>query len=179
LDGVQKMSKSLNNYIGITDAPDDMFGKIMSISDELMWRYFELLSFRPMDEIAGFKQEIADGRNPRDIKFLLGEEIVARFHDEAAGVAAREAFVARFQKGALPDEMPEHEMTLTEPVAVAHLLRDIELVSGTSEAYRMIKQGAVKIDGEKVEDRDASITETGTYVCQVGKRKFARVTFLK
>jgi tyrosyl-tRNA synthetase len=96
LDGVQKMSKSLNNYIGITDAPDDMFGKIMSISDELMWRYFELLSFRPMDEIAGFKQEIADGRNPRDIKFLLGEEIVARFHDEAAGVAAREAFVARF-----------------------------------------------------------------------------------
>ena len=179
LDGVQKMSKSLNNYIGITDAPDDMFGKIMSISDELMWRYFELLSFRPMDEIAGFKQEIADGRNPRDIKFLLGEEIVARFHDEAAGVAAREAFVARFQKGALPDEMPEHEMKLTEPVAIAHLLRDIELVSGTSEAYRMIKQGAVKIDGEKVEDRDASITETGTYVCQVGKRKFARVTFLK
>ena len=179
LDGVQKMSKSLNNYIGITDAPDDMFGKIMSISDELMWRYFELLSFRPMDEIAGFKQEIADGRNPRDIKFLLGEEIVARFHDEAAGVAAREAFVARFQKGALPDEMPEHEMILTEPVAIAHLLRDIELVSGTSEAYRMIKQGAVKIDGEKVEDRDASITETGTYVCQVGKRKFARVTFLK
>jgi tyrosyl-tRNA synthetase len=179
LDGVQKMSKSLNNYIGITDAPDDMFGKIMSISDELMWRYFELLSFRPMDEIASFKQEIADGRNPRDIKFLLGEEIVARFHDEAAGVAAREAFVARFQKGALPDEMPEHEMTLAEPVAIAHLLRDIELVSGTSEAYRMIKQGAVKIDGEKVEDRDASITETGTYVCQVGKRKFARVTFLK
>jgi tyrosyl-tRNA synthetase len=179
LDGVQKMSKSLNNYIGITDAPDDMFGKIMSISDELMWRYFELLSFRPMDEIAGFKQEIADGRNPRDIKFLLGEEIVARFHDEAAGVAAREAFVARFQKGALPDEMPEHEMTLMEPVAIAHLLRDIELVSGTSEAYRMIKQGAVKIDGEKVEDRDASISETGTYVCQVGKRKFARVTFLK
>ena len=179
LDGVQKMSKSLNNYIGITDAPDDMFGKIMSISDELMWRYFELLSFRPMDEIAGFKQEIADGRNPRDIKFLLGEEIVARFHDEAAGVAAREAFVARFQKGALPYEMPEHEMILTEPVAIAHLLRDIELVSGTSEAYRMIKQGAVKIDGEKVEDRDASITETGTYVCQVGKRKFARVTFLK
>jgi tyrosyl-tRNA synthetase len=179
LDGVQKMSKSLNNYIGITDAPEDMFGKIMSISDDLMWRYFELLSFRPMDEIAGFKQEIADGRNPRDIKFLLGEEIVARFHDEAAGVAAREAFVARFQKGALPDEMPEHELTLSEPVAIAHLLRDIELVSGTSEAYRMIKQGAVKIDGEKVEDRDASISETGTYVCQVGKRKFARVTFLK
>ncbi len=179
LDGVQKMSKSLNNYIGITDAPDDMFGKIMSISDELMWRYFELLSFRPMDEIAGLKQEIADGRNPRDIKFLLGEEIVGRFHDEAAGVAAREAFVARFQKGALPDEMPEHEMILTEPVTIAHLLRDIELVSGTSDAYRMIKQGAVKIDGEKVEDRDASIVETGTYVCQVGKRKFARVTFLK
>ena len=179
LDGVQKMSKSLNNYIGITDAPDDMFGKIMSISDELMWRYFELLSFRPMDEIEGFKQEIAEGRNPRDIKFLLGEEIVARFHTEAAGAAAREAFVARFQKGAMPDEMPEHEMTLTEPVAIAHLLRDIELVSGTSEAYRMIKQGAVKIDGKKVEDRDASIAETGTYVCQVGKRKFARVTFLK
>ncbi|OOZ39562.1 tyrosine--tRNA ligase [Solemya elarraichensis gill symbiont] len=178
LDGVQKMSKSLNNYIRITDAPEEMFGKIMSISDDLMWRYFELLSFRPMSEIEGFQQQIADGMNPRDIKFLLAEELIGRFHDEQSAVAAREAFIARFQKGAMPDEIEEKSLQPAEgdSMPIANLLKEAGLVSSTSEAYRMIKQGAVKVDGQKLGDRNARYGEGDCHVFQVGKRRFARVT---
>jgi tyrosyl-tRNA synthetase len=176
LDGVQKMSKSLNNYIGIADEPRDMFGKIMSISDDLMWRYFELLSFRPLDEIEGFKQEIEDGKNPRDIKFLLAEEIIARFHSKEDAVKAREGFIAQFAKGAVPDDIPEHEFeTGDEGYSIANLLKDAGLCSSTSEAMRMIQQGAVKIDGEKVSDKSLKITPGTEGVFQVGKRKFARI----
>ena len=176
LDGVQKMSKSLNNYIGINDAADEQFGKLMSISDDLMWRYFELLSFRPMSEIKGFKAEIEGGRNPRDIKFLLGEELVDRFHGAGEGAKARENFIARFQKGALPDDMPELTMECgADGIGIANLLKDAGLVSSTSEAMRMIKQGAVKIDGERVEDAKLVIDQ-GSAIYQVGKRRFARVS---
>jgi tyrosyl-tRNA synthetase len=177
LDGVQKMSKSLDNYIGITDAPDEMFGKIMSISDDLMWRYFELLSFRPMQEIHGFRQRITEGENPRDIKFLLAEEIIERFHDLAAAKKARENFIARFQKGAMPDEMPEKTIASSaEGMPIANVLRDGGLVNSTSEAMRMIKQGAVKIDGNKVSDKSLVCLPGTTHVYQVGKRRFARIT---
>jgi tyrosyl-tRNA synthetase len=177
LDGVQKMSKSLNTYIGINDAPDEQFGKLMSISDELMWRYFELLSFRPMSEIEGFKAEIEGGRNPRDIKFLLGEELVDRFHTAGAGAQARENFIARFQKGAMPDEMLELTVESGgEGMAIASLLAQAQLVKSTSEAMRMVQQGAVRIDGEKIEDKKLEIAAGTTHVYQVGKRRFARVT---
>jgi len=177
LDGVQKMSKSLGNYIGITDAPDEMFGKIMSISDDLMWRYFELLSFRPMQEIEGFRQQVEEGENPRDIKFLLAEEIIERFHDMAAAKKARENFIARFQKGAMPDEMPEKMIaSSSEGLPIANVLRDGGLVGSTSEAMRMIKQGAVRIDGNKVTDKSLVCLPGTTHVYQVGKRRFARIT---
>lgn len=180
LDGVQKMSKSLNNYIGIADAPDEMFGKIMSISDELMWRYFELLSFRPMSEIAQWNEECQKGANPRDYKFKLAQEIIARFHDEAAAVKALENFEARFQRGAIPDEMPEIELTIdSEMLGIANLLKDAALTSSTSEAIRMINAGAVKIDSEKVENPKLDIAAGSQHVYQVGKRKFARVTVVK
>ena len=150
LDGVQKMSKSLNNYIGIADAPDDMFGKIMSISDELMWRYFELLSFRPMQEIAEWNKECQQGANPRNYKVKLAQEIIARFHDQADAEKALENFEAQFKRGAIPDDTPEIELTATaEGYAIALLLKDAGLTSGTSDSNRMVKQGAVKIDGEK------------------------------
>jgi tyrosyl-tRNA synthetase len=177
LDGVQKMSKSLGNYIGINEAADEMFGKLMSVSDELMWRYFELLSFRPMAEIEQLQQDVAQGANPRDIKFQLGREIVARFHDQAAAAAAQENFVARFQKGAMPDEMPEITLGSEGGVlGIASLLKGSGLTSSTSEAFRMIKQGAVRIDGERLTDTGLSITAGNTHVYQVGKRRFARVT---
>ncbi|GMR08390.1 MAG: tyrosine--tRNA ligase [Gammaproteobacteria bacterium] len=177
LDGIQKMSKSLDNYIGITEPADEMLGKLMSISDELMWRYFELLSFRPMSEIEAFAKQVSEGANPRDIKFMLAEEIVERFHDRAAAVKARENFIARFQKGAIPDDMPEHEFTPAEgKIAIGNLLKDAGLVKSTSEALRMIKQGAVKIDGERVEDGKLEVMVGTTHVYQVGKRRFARVT---
>ena len=177
LDGVQKMSKSLGNYVGITDAPGEMFGKIMSISDDLMWRYFEVLSFRSLEDIAKLKQAVADGINPRDAKFELGQEIVARFHGDAAAEAAMQEFIARFQKGAMPDEIPEQTLSSQDgKLGLAHLLRDAGLVSSTSEAFRMIKQRAVRIDGEQVEDRSLEIEAGSTHVYQVGKRKFARVT---
>ncbi|NMP30353.1 tyrosine--tRNA ligase [Thalassotalea sp. M1531] len=176
LDGVQKMSKSLGNYIGITDAPSEMFGKIMSISDDLMWRYYDLLSFRPLDEIEQFKQQIADGANPRDIKIELAKEIIARFHDNAAADAAHQEFINRFQKGAMPDEMPEHTIATTDGViAIANLLKEAGLVASTSEAMRMIKQGAAKIEGEKITDNKLQVSAGTTAVYQVGKRKFARV----
>ncbi|MFZ7172247.1 tyrosine--tRNA ligase [Avibacterium avium] len=173
LDGEKKMSKSLGNYIGVTEAPNEMFGKIMSISDELMWDWYDLLSFRPLSEIAQFKQEVAEGRNPRDIKVLLAKEITARFHSEAEADAAEQAFINRFQKGAIPDEMPE--FTFEGEIGLANLLKEAGLVSSTSEAIRMVNQGGVKIDGEKVENAKA-IIYASTAVYQVGKRKFARVT---
>lgn len=177
LDGVQKMSKSLNNYIGITDAPNDMFGKVMSISDDLMWRYYDLLSFRPLEEIADLKARVANGENPRDIKILLAKEIIARFHDETAAEGAHQDFIQRFQKNAIPDDMPEVEIALgDEGIAIGNLLKEAKLVGSTSDAMRMIKQGAVKINGEKVEDTRLVISEKGENVYQVGKRKFARIT---
>lgn len=176
LDGVNKMSKSLNNYIGITDAPDDMFGKIMSISDELMWRYFELLSFRPLSEIEKWKQEVNTGTNPRDIKFKLGEELIERFHSKEDAAKARENFISRFQKGAMPDEMPEHTLDAgSEGLPIANLLKNAGLVGSTSDAYRMIKQGAVRIDGDRIEDKGLRLTAGSSHVYQVGKRRFAKV----
>jgi tyrosyl-tRNA synthetase len=177
LDGVQKMSKSLGNYIGITDAPGEMFGKIMSISDDLMWRYFELLSFRTLDDVNGLKRRVDEGLNPRDAKFELAAEIVERFHDAAAAIAAKDEFVARFQQGAMPEEMPELSLQGRDGrLGIAHLLKAAGLVASTSEAFRMIKQGAVRIDGERVADRDLEIEAGSTSVYQVGKRKFARVS---
>ncbi|TCN87904.1 tyrosine--tRNA ligase [Shewanella fodinae] len=177
LDGVKKMSKSAGNYIGVSEAPDEMFGKLMSISDELMWRYFELLSFRPLGEIEQFKTDVSNGANPRDIKILLAKEIIARFHSEAAAEAAHQAFIDRFQKGALPEDIEEITVTAgAEGVAVANLLKDAGLVASTSEALRMIKQGAVKMDGERLDDSKQHFAAGVTAVFQVGKRKFAKVT---
>ncbi len=177
LDGVKKMSKSANNYIGVHDAPNDMFGKIMSISDELMWNYYELLSARSLSELAEFKAGIAAGTlNPRDVKIWLAKEIIARFHDEAAAEAAHNDFTQRFSKNAIPDEMPEVTVAAdAEGIAVANLLKDAGLVETTSEALRMIKQNAVKRDGEVVSDGKLLVT-SGTAVWQVGKRKFARIS---
>lgn len=173
LDGEKKMSKSANNYIGISEAPSEMFGKIMSISDELMWNYYDLLSFRPLEEIAQFKTDIENGKNPRDIKILLAKEIIARFHSEADADAAEQEFINRFQKGAMPDEMPEFDFDAGLPIG--NLLKEAGLVNSTSDAMRMIRQGAVKIDGEKVDDTKL-VPAAGQAVYQVGKRKFARVT---
>ncbi len=177
LDGVQKMSKSLGNYVGITDAPGDMFGKIMSISDDLMWRYYELLSFRSIEDVAAVRKSVADGMNPRDAKFELAAEIVARFHDAAAATAAQEEFVARFQQGAMPEDIPDIALPGKDgELGIAHLLKEAGLVASTSDAFRMIKQGAVRIDGERVEDRSLMIEAGTTAVYQVGKRRFARVS---
>ena len=173
LDGEKKMSKSLGNYIGVTEAPSEMFGKIMSISDELMWDWYNLLSFRPLTEIAQLKSDVANGKNPRDVKILLAKEIIARFHDEASADAAEQEFINRFQKGAIPDEMPE--FTFEGEMGVASLLKEAGLVPATSEAIRAAQQGGVKIDGEKVEDVKQT-AQKGTFVYQVGKRKFARIT---
>jgi len=177
LDGVQKMSKSLGNYIGITDSPADMFGKIMSISDELMWRYYELLSFKSIELIEGYKIDIANGKNPRDVKIDLAKELIARFHDEASAESAHQEFINRFQKGAIPNEMPEFDVkTANGEIAIANLLKEAGLVTSTSEAFRMIKQGAAKIDGEKITDKSLTIASGTQAVYQVGKRKFSRVT---
>jgi len=173
LDGVQKMSKSLDNYIGIDDAPDDMFGKIMSISDELMWRYLELLSFETLETIADWKVEVENGENPRNIKFRLAEEIITRFHDADNAKQAQQNFINRFAKNKVPDEMPE--FNFDAGIKIANLLKDAGLVNSTSDAFRMIKEGAAKIEGEKITDRNLE-PELGTAVYQVGKRKFARVT---
>ena len=176
LDGVQKMSKTLGNYIGITEPAGEIFGKVMSISDELMWRYFELLSFRPLNEIAALNTAIDDGRNPRDVKFELAEEIVARFHDQAAAKRARTEFISRFQKGAMPEEIEEISVASKDGgLGIAYLLKEAGLVASTSEAFRMIKQGAVRIDGERVADRETVVDAGSSHVCQVGKRKIARV----
>ena len=177
LDGVNKMSKSLGNYIGVTDTPTDMFGKLMSVSDDLMWRYLELLSFRSLAQIENFKAEVANGRNPRDIKVMLGQEIVARFHTLTAAEDALAEFEARFQKGVLPDDMPEINVVSTDGhIAIANLLKQANLVASTSEALRMIEQGGVKLDGEKVSDKALQLKAGAVVVAQVGKRKFGRVS---
>jgi len=177
LDGVQKMSKSLNNYIGINDQPGDMFGKLMSISDELMWRYFELLSFKGLEEIEGWRRDVAEGLNPRDVKFKLALEIVERFHSETEAKAAHEEFINRFRKGAMPEDIPEVTLNADEGVlAIANLLKNAGLTQSTSDAHRMIRQGAVKIDGERVEEAKLVIKAGSTHIYQVGKRRFARVT---
>lgn len=177
LDGVQKMSKSLNNYIGIADTADDMFGKIMSISDVLMWRYFELLSFRSMSDINQWKEACENGDNPRNYKVKLAQEIIERFHDEDAATKALASFEARFQRGAMPDEMDEVELIVQgEGISIANLLKDAGLAASTSEAIRQINQGAVKIDGEKISDPKWVVVVGEKKVYQVGKRKFARVT---
>lgn len=177
LDGVKKMSKSAHNYIGVSEPANEMFGKLMSISDELMWRYFELLSFRPLAEVEQFKQDVANGANPRDIKITLAKEIIARFHDEAAAESAHQAFIDR-SKGMIPDDIEEIELVVGEGLAIANLLKDADLVASTSEAMRLIKQGAVKIDGEKLDDSRMILSAGTVAVFQVGKRKFAKVTLI-
>ena len=176
LDGQNKMSKSLGNYVGIQDAPDEMFGKLMSISDSLMWRYFDLLSFRPSRDVAVLKESVAGGVNPRDVKFELAEEIVARFHGAGTGVAARQRFVARFSQKELPEFIPE--VVVLAPsgeIKLAAVLKEAQLVASTSAAYRLIDQGAVRVDGQRVVDRDTKLRACATFVVQVGKRGIARV----
>ena len=176
LDGVRKMSKSYDNYIGITESPNEMFGKLMSISDELMWRYFELLSFRSLGEIKNFRTAVDQGKNPRDIKFELAIEIVSRFHDMKSGQEAKRDFISRFQKGNMPENIKEISISVgSSGIGVAHLIKQAGLVSSTSEAFRMIKQGAVKLDGNRIEDREKIIKSGSTHICQVGKRKFIKV----
>jgi tyrosyl-tRNA synthetase len=178
LDGVNKMSKSLGNYIGIAEPAEQMFGKLMSISDELMWRYFELLSFRSNADIARLREECASGRNPRDVKFELGVEIVDRFHGAGAGERARDEFIARFSQGALPEEIAEVALEAGPAgLGIAHVLKGAGLVPSTSEALRQVKQGAVRVDGERVEDPARVFAAGSTHVFQVGKRRLARVTF--
>lgn len=176
LDGVNKMSKSLGNYIGINEAPREIFGKVMSISDTLMWRYYDLLSFRDVAEIAGFKRDIDEGRNPRDIKVLLAQELVERFHSRVAAEEALAEFEARFRQGVLPDDMPE--LTVQSegvPMPVVNVLKMSGLTASTSEALRMLAQGAVRADGEKLSDKGVSFAPGESVVLQVGKRKFAKV----
>lgn len=176
LDGVQKMSKSLNNYIGITDSPDEMFGKIMSISDELMWRYYELLSFRPLHEINAMRDAVTQGKNPRDIKILLGEELVARFYNEKAAQAAHQQFIDRFKHHELPTDLEEISLPAeNDGLAIGYILQRAGLVNSTSEALRMIKQGAVRIDGERIENPKLAIPVGESHLYQVGKRRFAKV----
>lgn len=176
LDGVKKMSKSLNNYIGIDEPANEMFGKIMSVSDELMWRYFDLLSFKKSQEIAKLKQEVQQGKNPRDVKFILGEEIVARFHDVKAAEMARQAFIDRFKHGVIPADIPEVDIEVEQNgMSIAVLLKHANLVASSSEGNRMLKQGAVKIDGEKVIDRDLKIKKGVESIFQVGKRRVAKI----
>ena len=180
LDGVQKMSKSLGNYVGIRDEPNEMFGKLMSISDDLMWRYFELLSFRPTREIVEWRRQVDhEGLNPRDVKFKLAEELVDRFHGAGAGSQALAAFIERFQKGALPEEVVEVQVrSQNGRLLIANLLKEAGLLSSTSEALRAIQQGAVRIDGERIENRSLELAAGSSHIYQVGKRRVARITVL-
>ena len=176
LDGVKKMSKSLDNYIAIDEAPDEMFGKIMSISDDLMWRWFDLLSFMPEEDIAKLKQEMEDGKNPRDIKFVLAEELVDRFHQEGDGKKCKEEFLNRFQKGNMPDEIESVSVNLTEDqILLVNLLKNTNMISSISEGNRLIKQGGIKINAEKVIDPKLSISSGTENIYQVGKRKFLKI----
>ncbi len=176
LDGVQKMSKSLGNYISIHESPNEIFGKLMSISDELMWRYIDLLSFKTITEIQQWKQSVVEGKNPRDVKVEFAQEIVERFHSRSAAVHAYEEFVARFKQGELPEDLAEMTVSTDgNPIAIANLLKEAGLTASTSESMRMIKQGAVKIDGEKVADAHLQISAGTNHIYQVGKRRFARI----
>lgn len=176
LDGVQKMSKSLGNYVGIDEEPDEQFGKLMSISDDLMWRYFELLSFRSLEEVQALRSQVQEGRNPRDVKFELAKEIVGRFHGPALAERAMENFVQRFQKGALPEEIEEIRLSVpSQGIGVANLLKSAGLAPSTSEALRLLQQGGVRVDGSRVERRDATFKPGAIHILQVGKRRFARV----
>lgn len=177
LDGIHKMSKSLGNYVGINEPPDEMFGKLMSISDELMWRYFELLSFRSIENISGLQDEVLEGRNPREVKVLLAQEIVDRFHGAAAAVRAQADFDARFRQGAIPDDIPEANLLASDRfLSIAQVLKQAGLTSSTSEALRMIQQGGVRIDGTRIDDKHLMLPAKSSFVVQVGKRKFARVS---
>lgn len=179
LDGVKKMSKSLGNYIGIDESPDQIFGKVMSISDETMWVWFNLVSFKSLDEIKKLREEVVAGKNPRDVKFMLGEELVARFHGEEAGVRAREHFIAQFQKGQLPEDMPEVTLTIdANGINIINLIKSAGLTDSNSEAVRMLQQGAVKVDGEKISDRNLLFNDKMSIILQVGKRRFAKVTLV-
>lgn len=177
LDGVQKMSKSLGNYIGIDEKPLDIFGKLMSVSDELMWTYIELLSFRSIDEINDWRQSVEAGRNPVEIKKQFAEEIVSRFHGEAAGPKARQDFENQFSKGQLPEDMPEVDISTDDQgMPIANVIKSAGLTASTSDALRMLKQGAVKIDGDKVTDKQHLIHQGETFILRVGKRKYAKVS---
>lgn len=179
LDGVQKMSKSLGNYVGIAEPADEMFGKLMSISDGLMWRYMELLSFEPMVEINKWKQACADGANPRDYKVRFAQEMVARFHDGGAAARALDNFEARFKQGQIPEDLIERELkTPTDGYPLSNLLKDLGLTASTSESNRMVQQGGVKIDGEKVEEQRLALKPGSVHILQVGKRKFAKVKLI-
>lgn len=180
LDGVNKMSKSLGNYIGVTESPEEMFGKLMSVSDELMWRYFDLLSFRPNHELAGLRQAVATGRNPRDVKFELAQEIVGRFHGAVAARQAQENFIARFQKGQVPEDLRKVELsTVDADLKLVVALKDAALAPSSSAAYRLLDQGAVRVDGVKVTDRETRLAAGSTYVVQAGKREFAHITIVR
>lgn len=177
LDGVNKMSKSLGNYIGIYEPPNEIFGKVMSVSDDLMWRYYDLLSFKGVEEIKSLRASIADGRNPRDVKVMLGQELVARFHGQAAAAAALEDFEARFQRNAIPDDIPEVSLSGgAEGVSIGSVLKQAGLTASTSEALRMIDQGGVRLNGDKLSERGLVLKAGEVVVLQVGKRKFARVS---
>jgi len=179
LDGVRKMSKSYDNYIGIDEPANEIFGKLMSISDELMWRYFDLLSFKTNAELDALRERVAAGENPRDIKFLLANEIVARFHDEAAADHAQQQFIDQFKKGKLPENIPELTLSVSEEgMGIAQLLLASELVTSTSDGFRMIKQGAVRIDGERVNDKNLRLQSGTSHIYQVGKLRFAKVTLV-
>jgi len=177
LDGVNKMSKSLGNYVGINEKPEDIFGKLMSISDDLMWRYIELLSFESLQTLGRWKQEVAAGGNPRDVKVAFAQEIVARFHDKTAAARALADFEARFRQGALPEDLPEVKIAAEDGgLPLPQALKQAHLTASTSEAIRMIEQGGVKLDGERVSDRGLKLARGTVSVAQVGKRKFARIT---
>ena len=179
LDGVNKMSKSLGNYVGINEPPREIFGKLMSASDDLMWRYIDLLSFEPLTVIEGWKREVAEGRNPRDVKVGFAQEIVARFHGKAAAESALADFEARFRQGVMPEEMPEVSVHAAgETLAIANVLKEAGLTTTTSEAMRLIQQGGVKLDGEKVSDKALQLSKGAQVVLQIGKRKFARVKII-
>ena len=179
LDGVNKMSKSLGNYVGINEPPDQIFGKLMSISDELMWRYIELLSFRPLSEVERWKAGVDQGRNPRDIKVAFAQEIVARFHSQPAAQKALADFEARFKQGEMPEDIPEHTIAVDgQPLLLTQILKRVGLTASTSEAMRMIDQGGVRLNGEKVSDKALTVAKGQQFVLQVGKRKFARVSLV-
>lgn len=180
LDGIKKMSKSLGNYIGIEESPDEIFGKVMSISDETMWLWYELISFRSLPEIQKLRDQVVDGLNPRDVKYLLAEEIAARFHTPQAATEARQNFIAQFQKGQLPDEVPEVLLTTEGAfLSIANIIKSAGLADSTSLANRLVEQGAVRVDGERILDRNINIDQNKDILIQVGKRKFAKIIFDK